>query len=145
MESNSFVKLLNRIDRKVNPEDKDKFEVLIDDYLKMYSEVREKGVKEYDETLKTLRKQMQQHAKEKTLMGKNLVKIINALITYIKERYIEEIQRGYEKGEHKRMDDKISDVSDSSLESKGGRKSRKTNRKPLRKRKNTLTKRRYRK
>jgi hypothetical protein len=69
--------------------------------------------------------------------------VINGLITDIQKKQTEKEE---EEEQLRSLDRRISDVSDDSHREGGGkRKSRKTNRKSLRKRKNTLTKRRYRK
>jgi hypothetical protein len=104
---------------------------------------KKKGIYNYKIILDKLRNDMKKYAVKKTQLGNNLVKVINGLITDIKKKQTEKEE---EEEQLRSLDRGISDVSDDSDREGGGkRKSRKTNRKSLRKRKNTLTKRRYRK
>jgi len=135
---------MNKMSNTLDETDKEKYDKEVEKYINVYETViKKKGIYNYKIILDKLHNHIQKYEKKKTQLGNNLVIVINGLITDIKKKQTEK----EEEEEHLRsLDRRISDVSDDSTERGGGkRKSRKTNRKSLRKRKNTLTKRRYRK
>ena len=141
--NSSFITLMNKMSNTLDETDKDKYDKELEKYINVYENViKKKGIYNYKIILDKLRNDMKKYAVKKTQLGNNLVIVINGLITDIQKKQTEK----EEEEELRSLDRRISDVSDDSHREGGGkRKSRKTNRKSLRKRKNTLTKRRYRK
>ena len=142
--NSSFITLMNKMSNTLDETDKDKYDKELEKYINVYENViKKKGIYNYKIILDKLRNDMKKYAVKKTQLGNNLVIVINGLITDIQKKQTEKEE---EEEELRSLDRRISDVSDDSHREGGGkRKSRKTNRKSLRKRKNTLTKRRYRK
>lgn len=142
--NSSFITLMNKMSNTLDETDKDKYDKELKKYINVYEKViKKKGIYNYKIILDKLRNEMQNYENKKTQLGNNLVIVINGLITDIQKKQTEKEE---EEEQLRSLDRRISDVSDDSHREGGGkRKSRKTNRKSLRKRKNTLTKRRYRK